>query len=540
VIVKVLKGTKEHAVNLNRHLLNEQDNEEVRVNSFEGITSVMDLVKIDEENKKLSKRRAKYSFLHIVVNPRWNLTEEEWEKVWGEIESEFGLGLNSWVEFIHSKKGKTHIHRVYTYTDAQGKNVDNSFLVKRSLKVASKLTDEIEKIDFDFDSSRRLRWDRLTPKEVEIAKRKGESIEEYLRHKAQESIRKGYTTSEFEIKLTLDFVRGEKTLEEIRREYQSYLTRNREGVDDELREIKEYSLVDLLEREGWVEKKEKRGHKYRTYRLGGEVIVVNTYTNRYFKPEEARRTYTTVDFIQDYILHEENLGKVKKWFKENILTSYGPQKMVQREERRSDEIFRRKYKELKRATFSRFLSSRGLQVRLSDYSIYYDSHKNFVVKHYALDNKQRKLVPVGLELRNYKFKQNVGRKSIGILNPDKLSSEVVIVAESFIDALSYAQLNRYDDALLLSTSGRISEEGLRTLIGLSLGKKVILAFDNDEAGMEMAEQIRNKLTEFGIDVVEDIPVFAKDWNEVLQEQSKFDIEIDDTPQRGSYGPRMGP
>ena len=532
MIIKVLRGSKKgkQVKNLDEHLRKADENEKVEIRaSSEDITSVKDIVNLDIRNKKEFKKKGRYNFIHLVVNPRWNLSETEWNYVWSEIEKEYGLEASDWIEFSHKKKGKVHKHRVYVWTNSLGENVDASYIVNRSLKLGKILTEQVETINFEQDNSWRLRWDRLSPKEYEILRKKGEDLEDYLRRKAQKSIEKGYTTDEYEVELTKKFISGELSLQEVRDMFKKHLVEKKErGTDEELEEIKNIDLVSLFEQEGFKEKLDKTSKTYRVFvdkYDDDKVYVVNTKTNRYFISEKSRgierQTYSAIDFIQEFILNEYNLGSVRKWYRENykgIKTAPSPRVI----EERNRGSFRNVLKSLKKADYCEWLEQdRGITLDLEDYDIYIwqvKEHKNIAVKHYKAEG--RKLKVCGLETRgrgknDKKFKGNFGEKSIGIINPSEIkTADRIVVCESFIDCLSYAQLKRDYNSLLVSTAGIPSELAIETLIKIAKAKnmEVAIAFDNDNKGEMFARLLSEKLKEAGVEHYRERPRY-KDWND---------------------------
>ena len=96
-----------------------------------------------------------------------------------------------------------------------------------------------------------------------------------------------------------------------------------------------------------------------------------------------------------------------------------------------------------------------------------------------------------------------------------------MLCESAVDALSYHQLNNKADLRYASMGGCPSEKGLETIAKLKNSglKEVIIAYDNDKRGKEIAEMLSCRLANRNIKVKLDLPSKeGADWNDMLKEQ----------------------
>jgi precorrin-6B methylase 2 len=106
------------------------------------------------------------------------------------------------------------------------------------------------------------------------------------------------------------------------------------------------------------------------------------------------------------------------------------------------------------------------------------------------------------------------------------SDNALVIAESAIDALSYAVLHPDERARYASIGGAMNPNQpalIQSAIQrLGEGARLIIATDNDEGGRRLAEAIAAVVTETGrkdIRVVRDLPEReGADWNGVLQEK----------------------
>ena len=103
-----------------------------------------------------------------------------------------------------------------------------------------------------------------------------------------------------------------------------------------------------------------------------------------------------------------------------------------------------------------------------------------------------------------------------------------MITESPIDALSFRQLEaasqQIPPTMYVATCGTLSASLQEELCALfqrtqEQYQQVFLAFDSDQAGVKMTEQVASLLQEEGIDYhVIPLPSGHKDWNEVIQHE----------------------
>ena len=154
-----------------------------------------------------------------------------------------------------------------------------------------------------------------------------------------------------------------------------------------------------------------------------------------------------------------------------------------------------------------------------------DHYGNAIFPHYNDDGL------CGYEIKNTGFTgfAKGGAKGLWSSKPGSYGQDdrVLVVAETAIDALSYAALHKTPAARYVSTAGQISP-GQRTLLvnafeSLPDDGRVILALDYDAAGVDMAKQIEDLF--LFIDrkdrdlTLDHPPTFGQDWNDVLKNSS---------------------
>ena len=117
-----------------------------------------------------------------------------------------------------------------------------------------------------------------------------------------------------------------------------------------------------------------------------------------------------------------------------------------------------------------------------------------------------------------------GIKGLACSRPQP-DDHTIIVCETAIDMLSYATLKGVTGKRFFSTAGQISPlqaECLRSAAQkLPENAVIVLAFDNDAGGHQLAEQIQNALASVERTVITDFPEPAgADWNDVLRDRHR--------------------
>ena len=103
----------------------------------------------------------------------------------------------------------------------------------------------------------------------------------------------------------------------------------------------------------------------------------------------------------------------------------------------------------------------------------------------------------------------------GLLNAKavKIYSDELILTESVLDGISLKKLG-IDNIIPCYGVNGFSDYHNEVLKN-NLVKKVIIAFDNDDAGITGSEKLKEKLLNQGYQVKEIFPPNSKDWNEYL-------------------------
>ena len=156
-----------------------------------------------------------------------------------------------------------------------------------------------------------------------------------------------------------------------------------------------------------------------------------------------------------------------------------------------------------------------------------DARSNVVFPHADRDG------PCGYEVKNRGFTGFApgGEKGLWISRVQRTDTALVL-AESGIDALSYAALHPDEHARYASFGGAMNPFQpalIRAAIErLAPGATVRIATDNDEDGAGFAAIIEGLVAETGrgdLAVERAAPVDAKDWNDVLLRASRVALAI---------------
>lgn len=127
---------------------------------------------------------------------------------------------------------------------------------------------------------------------------------------------------------------------------------------------------------------------------------------------------------------------------------------------------------------------------------------------------------VGAELCNNGFKAHAAGsdKSNGVWHSNILATtKNIVICESGIDALSYHQLKGTAENLYISVGGHLSQGQINTIVSVVkkiYAKKIIGAFDNDDAGKKFNQMCSKKIDNFFMDM----PI-KKDFNEDVKSKT---------------------
>lgn len=289
--------------------------------------------------------------------------------------------------------------------------------------------------------------------------------------------------------------------------------------DDELKRFKsDISLVDFAETNGFeIDNKRKSRSSFSVTMKGsaGKIVIARKDDHDvFFDVHDQNKSGSILDFCKHYL--SLNLGHarklLRKWSgstdhvetKKTVLS----QKPVESADKTSE------FYSLYPCVHSEFLDKRCITVRNDD--VRQNRKGGVCFPHY--DDQG---VICGWEVRARQFKGFEGSKGVGQVEAGFGAG--VVISESMIDSLSYAQLHSSDVGLCMSTGGSASDDQIASIKSLLyLGKHtgpVYVATDADEAGNALAARIQAVLP----DSIRVIPTSGKDWNDVLMQQQRVQV-----------------
>lgn len=178
------------------------------------------------------------------------------------------------------------------------------------------------------------------------------------------------------------------------------------------------------------------------------------------------------------------------------------------------------------AIFSYLSKQRGIKMKIVRKMIslgllYQDERKNCVFPCLDVYNGVRGAIIRGTFSDNsYKGKAVNSDAAYGWVIAPNGYSETVIVVEAPIDAMSFLDMYDTADRHYVLALGGLNENTLDRFLSEHTNiNKIVLALDNDQAGREATQRIRDRYkTELTVNVF--LPKVAKDWNEELLSKKK--------------------
>ena len=305
--------------------------------------------------------------------------------------------------------------------------------------------------------------------------------------------------------------------------------RKRRLTDTKAQELErfktEINLVNYLQSQGYQidSKKTSRNCIVLKHPTGEKLLVgVDETDNHYFYTNVGDNTDkgSIIDFIQ----HRQhlNLGEVRKELRAWMSGTYSPPTPSPQPTPSSPD---RHLIQLQVETFQAipnhpYLLQRGLTEQTTYDSrfqgtLFSDNRNNVIFLHKDYEGV------CGYEIRNRNFKgfSEGGTKGLWV-SQASLSDRKLVICESPIDCLSYHQLFPDPNTRYMATGGTLSQKQKNLLRGAfekihRQGGEIIIATDNDEAGLKMASQL-NTLAPKTAQVRSLHPKPYKDWNEALQ------------------------
>lgn len=301
--------------------------------------------------------------------------------------------------------------------------------------------------------------------------------------------------------------------------------------DNELQRFKkEINLSEFSASFGYVldRRESSRNSAVMRHANGDKIVIARNEGNGdwiYFSIRDDRDNGTIIDFLQNR--SRINLGQVRKRLREWLGTSrpsiIQPNLYIQEllPISRDRSLVLRVWEMAKACTSLPYLTGRGIGpdiLALDRFAgcVRVDQRNNALFSHYDNDGL------CGYEVKNKGFTGFApgGIKGLWASRKKETDNQLVLT-ESAIDAISYHILQGNDLTRYISTGGELNHQqpGLirETIEKLPPDTLVLLAFDNDEGGEKIAEEVQKAISS-GIKTSRALPDIGtgKDWNEMLK------------------------
>lgn len=304
---------------------------------------------------------------------------------------------------------------------------------------------------------------------------------------------------------------------------------------EELRKFKrDINLVEYALGAGYeIDRRKSTRASIAMRHSGGDKVVVSRQADGhwvYFSVVSPSDRGTIIDFIQNR--SRSTLGEVRRALRNWTGTSSLPPLAMLAAPRRNPTSVGELYGRMATLVDGRhdYLNhARGLRPGLlSEWrfsqSVRADIHGNAIFPHFR-GSQPRNEQLCGFELKGHGCTRFATGGSKGLwLSAYSEADRRLVVAESAIDAISYADLFGSDATRFASISGAMNGRQPSQLLELAMPLRetgtVVVAFDNDPGGERMASQLTEVLSPHDINVVVHLPpVRGFDWNDVLRESA---------------------
>ena len=297
----------------------------------------------------------------------------------------------------------------------------------------------------------------------------------------------------------------------------------------------EINLTEYAAASGWSLIQRESSRNSIVMKRGNDKIIVAKQEEHYvYFSVHQNHSGSIIDFVQNQ--KHLNLGEVRKELRPWIgLTSSSyrpriqPDKYVKEIAATSTDVTKVQAEWLKARAVEdySYAKSRGLEretIKWFGDSIRQDDRGNLLFAHRDYDGI------CGFEVKNKGFTgfSAGGEKALWFGRVGG-RNERIVICESAIDALSYAQLYPFQNTLFVSFAGAWSPKQnnlIEALIGKNKNAQFVLGVDRDSKGDAFSDRL-GSMTQ-GLNVKRDIPVLGKDWNDQLRHQQKLEL-------RHSYG-----
>lgn len=294
----------------------------------------------------------------------------------------------------------------------------------------------------------------------------------------------------------------------------------READRQELGAMRRIDLIALAQNMGYaIDKVESTQHSTKL-RKEGEVLIAapaKDGTWSYFNSQLSTDNGGVIQFVQNRLGLGASLGDVRRALRPYLANVDVAAPIQATQERERDHTAARQGWNAAKPVVPSYLLERGIsEATLTAYAhdqVREDRRGNVFFAHRDLVGNV-----LGFEVKGpgWSGYAKGGQKTLAIFGTTdaRQSASRIVLTESGIDALSLAQLDGRADTLYVSTGGGFGKrtlEEVKALVAAHPGAEIVLGFDNDPAGEEMAEKVAMALD---FETTRLRPI-GKDWNEDL-------------------------
>ena len=291
------------------------------------------------------------------------------------------------------------------------------------------------------------------------------------------------------------------------------------ATEQKTRKMLDYAVLKkmpftFLERIGYFFNKKESSQTTQKYENDKDTIIVKQSSSGdyiYFNAKNEKDCGTVIDFCKNRNIDVKNITMD---INANVKTITNAPNKTETAVGNFTDMFNK----LETYDLPYLTKTRAIEPALiRQFNVKKDNHGNACFAHRLYENNSAKKI-VGWEVKNEGFTgfNSNGNRSIGIA---KLGERIesIIICESFIDAMSYAQLKRTTNAVFVSTGGTLTEKQLTQIEALTSAysnASVVIATDADSAG----DAYETKIAAMAPAAERHRPLYGKDWNEELLHQ----------------------
>lgn len=285
-------------------------------------------------------------------------------------------------------------------------------------------------------------------------------------------------------------------------------------------------LNEFAEKVGYDIKREKTSRNHITMEhSNGDTIVITRKPNNhylYFNPKDDKDRGNIYNFCRNRKIDLKSLLNAENFSNHHLIEVSTNSSLSQR-----DINYVQSFNNFSKAKNNKILFNRHIDSKLVEaFKLREDKRTNLCFPIYILEKNEKnqddiKQCGYVAKLATPIFKRdgeilekpikalNYGKKGIEILKTEELKYlkdiETIIVTESSLDSIAYAQLHNIDTSktILCGTGGQMGDQAIKVLnhiLQKGENSKVILGFDNDQSGEAFTQKMLQELHTQNIEI----------------------------------------